>query len=124
MKKTLLIVAVLSLVVSAHADRPRVSTTTPVIVRPITISWEAFHHGSWAEASAHMATKNGDAALVHTGDPDYPYVVIEKWGCGGCFRSPDALYMVEPQTGGYMPIGGKFKVATGPDGTALLVWRK
>jgi len=89
-----------------------------------TTYWAALHYATWPEAQARLAWTGGDAAFIRTGDADYPYLVIEKWKCGSCWIPEEPLYAVEPQTGGYMPIGGKFKAATGPDGTALLIWRK
>ena len=87
-------------------------------------SWVALHFATWIETQARLAHTGGQAALVHTGDPDFPYVLVEKWLCGSCYLVNAPLYEVEVQPGPYVFIGGKFRVANAPDGTTLLVWRK
>lgn len=118
MKRLLAVVAVLLLAVSLSAG----PIFKPAL--PVTPSWVALHYATWIETQARLAHTGGQAALVHTGDPDYPYVLVEKWTCGSCYLVNEPLYAVEVQAGPYMPIGGKFKAANAPDGTTLLVWRK
>lgn len=118
MKRLLAVVAVLLLSASLSAG-PSFKPALPTFTY-----WSALHYATWTEAQARLAWSGGQAALVHTGDSDYPYVLVEKWTCGSCYVPIEPLYEVEVQTGPYMPIGGKFKATNAPDGTTLLVWRK
>lgn len=123
MKRSIAIVILSLVVLPLAADRPRVSGV--ILPPPSSVTyWASIHYATWTEVQSRLAEVGGKAALVHTGDPDYPFVLVEKWQCGSCVQYPPPLYEAEPQTGNYMPIGGKFKAATAPDGTALLVWRK
>jgi hypothetical protein len=119
MKRLLAVMVLFLLTAPLGADRTRAAYGPQT-----TQYWVALHFATWNETQARLAHTGGQAALVHTGDPDYPYVLVEKWLCGSCYIVNEPLYMVEPQSGNYMPIGGKFKAANAPDGTTLLVWRK
>jgi hypothetical protein len=84
--------------------------------------WACFHYATSGAANTHMANINLNGTLVSTGYGDFPYVVIEKWGCGSCSQTPSPLFSAGPLPAGYTP-GTNERIATGTDGTVLLVRR-
>jgi hypothetical protein len=100
--------------------RTTVTSTLSAVVT--TTYWACFQYASKSSADAHVLSKNYDATLVATGYADYPYVVIERWICGGCGQSPAPLFTAVACPPGTIP-GPNDRLATGTDGTLLLVQR-
>ncbi|MCU1350322.1 MAG: hypothetical protein JWO56_3352 [Acidobacteria bacterium] len=89
---------------------------------PFGTYWACFHYPSKAAADVHVAGRNYDTTLVATGYTDFPYVVIERWGCGTCAQAITPLFSAAPKPAGYTPASNE-RVAIGTDGTTLLVKR-
>ncbi|HWS71697.1 MAG TPA: hypothetical protein VN605_06260, partial [Thermoanaerobaculia bacterium] len=84
--------------------------------------WACFHYATRAAADAHLANIEQNGTLVSTGYGDFPWVVVEMWGCGGCAQTPAPLFSAVPKPASYTPTASE-RVATGTDGTVLLVRR-
>jgi hypothetical protein len=102
-------------------SRGTLVTAVPQLVSLETY-WACFPYATRAAADAHMASRNDDATLVATGYGDYPYVVIERWVCGSCVQEPRPFFFAIPRPPGYSPAPNE-RIATGTDGTTLLVRR-
>jgi hypothetical protein len=101
----------------------RRTTVTSTLSSFVTATyWACFHYTSKSAADAHVLSRNYDATLVSTGYSDYPYVVIERWVCGSCAQNPEPLFTAQPCPPGTIP-GANERIATGTDGTTLLVRR-
>ena len=98
-----------------------VVTTLPPSI-PQSTTFACFHYATRAAADAHLLRVNYDATLVATAYSDYPWVVIERWTCGGCIQSPLPLFFATPKDPNVAP-GTSDRVAVGTDGTLLLVTR-
>lgn len=107
--------------VTITGSRGSLVTAVPQQV-PLQTYWACFHYATHAAADAQMASRNDDATLVATGAGDYPWVVIERWVCGSCVQEPKPLYYATPRPRGYVP-GGDERLATGTDGTELVLRR-
>ncbi len=97
-----------------------VITRQPIV---LATQWACFPYGSRSAAEAHMASRNDDATLVETGDPTYPFVVIERWRCDFCAQLPDPYFIATPRPANYTPATNE-RIATGTDGTVLLVRKR
>ncbi|HUR82641.1 MAG TPA: hypothetical protein VM733_17910 [Thermoanaerobaculia bacterium] len=84
--------------------------------------WACFHYATRAAADARMNARNLDATLVAVPFTDYPWVVIERWTCGGCVQEPAPLFTATPRPRGYTPAADE-RIAMGTDGTELVVRR-
>jgi hypothetical protein len=102
----------------------RGTQVTPALQRRSTaVYWACFHYTSPLDADAHINRVNLNATLVATGYPDYPYVVVERWVCGGCSQSPEPLFYAQPEVPGVV-VGTNDRRAQGVDGTNLVIRRR
>lgn len=115
-------VTVTDLATPTITNTRRTMVTTTVQSFAISTVWACFHYASKSAADAHVLARNYDATLVATGYSDYPYVVIERWVCGGCAQNPEPLFTANPTPPGTTP-GPNERIAVGTDGTTLLVQR-
>lgn len=103
-------------------SRAAIVTSTLPPSSPLSTYWACFHYATKTAADAHLANVNLNATLVSTGFGDYPWVVIEKWGCGSCSQNPAPIFTAVAAPAGYVPTSQE-RLATGTDGTVLVVRR-
>ncbi|HEX7809284.1 MAG TPA: hypothetical protein VF608_11180 [Thermoanaerobaculia bacterium] len=94
-------------------------------IHPLQMStvWACFHYGNRTAADAHMNARNLDATLVDTGDPTWPYVVVERWRCDFCVQDPEPLFNAWPRPPDFTPATND-RIVTGSDGTVLVVRKR